>query len=100
MKQTIEQALSITPENMASKQHDFLLQHTQGILTKLMEFLDNGNYDEAMEMFEVSPAGDGMGDENFYLKILDLENDREGQDLGAVVNQLSRLDKQAQRKKK
>ena len=82
--------LEVSPENLAEKQYQALLNHGVGILEKMIKHLKKGEFDLAKSMTNYSPAGDCMGTDKSFIDF-DFTGENEGDDIQDLITKLKSL---------
>lgn len=86
----IKNFLKIKPENLAEEQYIALVDYACNRLQMVINHLENGSMDEAEKMLEFSPAGDGYGCDNHFIRF-EISTEKECCDIFAVIEQLRKL---------
>lgn len=81
--------LDMRPEQLAEKQYNVLKNDAIEILNEMARMLSNEEYVSAWEFLHHSPAGDEMGQENFYIPFDSIHKDLH--DIGNVIDRLREL---------
>ena len=66
--------MDISVENLKEKQYEFLKEHTLNILEEIIDDLNNDKFDDIRKKMAFSAAGDGYGDDNYYIDLSCLSN--------------------------
>lgn len=82
--------MDINIENLKEKQYEFLKEHTLNILEGIIDDLNNDKFDDIKKKMKFSPAGDGYGDNNYYINFSYNET---SMDLFDIVNKMEELKK-------
>ena len=91
----LSKLLNTTPETLAKAQHDALKQHVITVLENVAELIQSEEYDRVETMLEMSAAGDGHGDDNWFINFK-WSNDGSGAwDINDVCAKLLKLKNQA-----
>lgn len=92
MEKSISHIFSITPENLAETQYKALKQYAIETLKDVIKNIENEKYDYPLQE---SPAGDGMGEDNYYIPFYFHKNRLDGSeypsDINDVFNELKSL---------
>ena len=59
--------MDINIENLKEKQYEFLKEHTLNILEGIIDDLNNDKFNDIRKKIVFSAAGDGYGDNNYYI---------------------------------
>lgn len=59
--------MDLTVENLASEQLQYLKEHSIETLNKIIEYIQNDDFKSVEKMLIYSPAGDGYGEDNYYI---------------------------------
>ena len=82
--------MDINIGNLKEKQYEFLKEHTLNILEGIIDDLKNDKFDDIRKKMAFSAAGDGYGDENYYINFSYNET---FMDLFDIVNKIEELKK-------
>lgn len=91
---SLEEILSIDPENIKQKQHDALKGFVVNRLKEITEIIENEEYDKVNPYLNHSPAGDGYGTDKDFIDFSISEKQREnnyGIDISEVIDKLKGL---------
>lgn len=80
--------MKVSVDNLAQKQLEFLKQHSIEILNKVAKLIEEENFEEITWMLANSPAGDGMGEDNYYI---DFSYDEYDRDISQIVDMMKYL---------
>jgi len=86
---TVAEVLALGPEDLAQTQHDVLYSAALSILEDFVDKFRQKDYAAAREMLQFSRAGDGYGDDNYYLDMSCLGQNTP--DMGEVIQRLEHL---------
>lgn len=92
MSLTLEELMDTRVDDLAKRQHDALKQHTLAILDKATKAIMREDYNAAIGMLFVSPAGDGYGLDNQCINFSFKSGDHIT-DFGEIVITLTALKK-------
>lgn len=59
--------MDLTVENLAKEQLEYLKGHSIDVLNKVIEHIKNEDFESIEAMLVYSSAGDGYGDDNYYI---------------------------------
>ena len=82
--------MSITVENLAEKQKEFLKNHIVETLYSVAELIKKDKFEEVNKMLVYSPAGDAYGETNYYINFA---YDGGESDLYSILYELEKLTK-------
>ena len=82
--------MDINIENLKEKQYEFLKEHTLNILEGIIDDLKNDKFDNIRKKMVFSAAGDGYGDNNYYI---DFSYNETSMDLFDIVDIMEKLKK-------
>lgn len=91
---SLEEILSIDPENIKQKQHDVLKGFVVNRLKEITDIIENEEYDKVNPYLNHSPAGDGYGTDKDFIDFSISEKQREnnyGIDISEVIDRLKGL---------
>ena len=83
----IKELMETTPENLAKKQHEALTKFLAERLETLAFAVRDRQYTKIENLLNFSPAGDGHGCDNYYIKMEECGLE----DIGEVVDRLKSL---------
>lgn len=63
----IDDIMKLQPETLALEQYKALKQNTLEILNEVTQLIKNEKYDKIGDYVSPSRAGDGYGDDNYYI---------------------------------
>ena len=69
--------LKVNADNLKKKQYEAIRLYVKSRLLEVVDAIDKRNYDHIGTMIEESPAGDGNGEDNYYI-FFDLGQSRVG----------------------
>ena len=81
--------MNVSIENLAVAQFNFLKEHGETILRKALYLFETNDYEELKKMLEFSPAGDGYGENNYFINFA-YEEDRV-MDISELISKLEML---------
>lgn len=84
----IQEILKLTPEQLATTQLKELKLHVVTRLQKIIQNINNDQYDEVLSMTFESPAGDDMGMDN---TCIDMAISDKLTDIGNVIDRMKEL---------
>lgn len=87
-----EDIMKVNVDNLSKLQVEFLKGHIVETLNKIINYVQEDNYDEIREMLEYSPAGDCMGRENYFINFGYLGKTFDINDIIDMIEGLRRLD--------
>jgi hypothetical protein len=93
----LEQLLKTTPETLAVEQHDALKAHVINVLELTLKAVKDEYYTAVNNFAQFSPAGDGMGCDNYFINFG--YEDNKPLDICDVMERLIELKKIAKKKK-
>lgn len=81
--------MDLNIENLAKEQYNYLKDHTIKTLLNVIEDLENDNFKSLEKRLVWSPAGDGMGEDNYYINF----GYKEGMetDLHEIIDEMASL---------
>lgn len=82
--------LDVDINNLKQAKYKAMKEHIIGVLDKIKDLVDKGDYDGLDELTFYSPAGDGWGDDNSCINFA--WRDGEYMDIGEATQILKRLD--------
>lgn len=59
--------MDLTVDNLAREQLKYLKEHSVETLNKIIECIQNDDFESIEKMLVYSPAGDGYGEDNYYI---------------------------------
>ncbi len=83
-----ETIMDVDVNNLKQKQYDFLKKHTIDILDEIIELLQDGNLQKVMYSLKFSGAGDGYGQDNYYINF---SYDKKPRDLQEIIEKMAEL---------
>lgn len=89
--------MKISIDNLAQKQLEFLKQHTIEILNNVAKLIEEENFEDIDWMLANSPAGDCMGEDNYFINFSYDEYDR---DISEIVHCMKSLKSKIETKEK
>ena len=81
--------MNVSIENLAVAQFNFLKEHGETILRKALYLLEMDDYEGLKKMLKFSPAGDGYGDESYFINFAYEEDS--AMDINDLISKLERL---------
>lgn len=92
-KETLSEIMSINPENLQEQQANAMKGYLLDKLATMAELVHNNRISEAREMLVFSPAGDGYGNDNYYLDLDYTGNHDEGFDISDALDIIMYLER-------
>lgn len=83
-----ETIMDVDVNNLKQKQYEFLKNNTIRKLNEIIRLLQNGNLQAVMYSLKFSGAGDGYGQDNYYI---DFSYDKQPRDLQEIIEKMAEL---------
>ena len=79
------------------EKHNVVKNHTLNILKSIVDCIEKEEYSSIMDYLAYSPAGDGYGNDNYFINFNLFERNPDGTDIREITSILSNLKEQKEK---